>query len=197
MRLAIRTPRLNIADPPVRRSGTAIARVPRELPVTEPFFLATWAAVPSATTYRRAAGARPHVHEPVIGRAHHLLVVLDHEHRVAEVAQAVEGGDELLVVALVEPDGRLVEDVEHADELRADLRRQPQPMSFAAESVEATVELEVADADVLEERQTLADLLDDPLADQTLGLGDSSPSRNSIARVTEPRPARGCSCRRR
>ena len=35
------------------------------------------------------AGARPHV-DQVVGRAHHLLVVLDHEHGVAEVAQPLE-----------------------------------------------------------------------------------------------------------
>jgi hypothetical protein len=39
-------------------------------------------------------------------------------------SQPLERRDQLAVVALVEPDGRLVEDVEHADELAADLRRQ-------------------------------------------------------------------------
>ena len=77
------------------------------------------------------ARARPHVDEPV-GRAHHLLVVLDDEHGVAEVAEPLERADQPAVVALVEPDRRLVEDVEHADELRADLRREPQPLRLAA-----------------------------------------------------------------
>ena len=77
------------------------------------------------------ARARAHVDEPV-GRAHHLLVVLDDEHGVAEVAQPLERSDELVVVALVETDRRLVEDVEHADELRADLGRQPQALRLAA-----------------------------------------------------------------
>ncbi len=62
------------------------------------------------------ARARPHVDEPV-GRPHHLLVVLDDEHGVAEVAQPLERADQPAVVALVEADRRLVEDVEHADEL--------------------------------------------------------------------------------
>ena len=77
------------------------------------------------------AGARAHVDEPV-GAAHHLLVVLDDEHGVAEVAQPLERADQPVVVALVEPDRRLVEDVEHADELRADLRREPEPLRLAA-----------------------------------------------------------------
>ena len=116
------------------------------------------------------AGAGPHVHE-MVGRAHHLLVVLDDDNRVAEVAQPLERPDQLPVVALVEPDRRLVEDVEHADELRADLGREPEPLRLAArERRRRAVELQVPDADVVEERQPLADLLDDPRADQLLGL---------------------------
>ncbi len=117
------------------------------------------------------ARARPHVDEPV-GGAHHLLVVLDDEHGVAEVAQPLERADQPVVVALVEPDRRLVEDVEDADELRADLRREAEPLRFAAgERQRRAVERQVADADVVEEGQPLADLLDDPRADQLLDLG--------------------------
>ena len=117
------------------------------------------------------ARARAHVDEPV-GAAHHLLVVLDDDHRVAEVAQPLERPDQPVVVALVEPDRRLVEDVEDADELRADLGREPQPLGLAAgERRGGAVEREVADADVVEEGQPLTDLLDDPRADQLLGRG--------------------------
>jgi hypothetical protein len=70
------------------------------------------------------AGAGAHVHE-VVGRAHHLLVVLHDQHGVAEVAQPLERPDQLAVVPLVEADRGLVEDVEHADELAPDLRREP------------------------------------------------------------------------
>ena len=115
------------------------------------------------------ARARAHVDEPV-GRPHHLLVVLDDKHGVAEAAQPLERVDQLAVVALVQADRGLVEDVEDADELRADLRRQAQPLRLAArERLRRAVELEVADADVVQERQPLADLLHDPVADQLLG----------------------------
>jgi len=63
----------------------------------------------------------------------------------------------------VEPDRRLVEDVEDADELAADLGRQPQPLRLAArQRRRRAVEVEVADADVVEEGQPLLDLLDHP-----------------------------------
>ena len=64
--------------------------------------------------------------------AHHLLVVLDDDDGVAEVAQPLERADQPGVVALVEADRGLVEDVEDADELRADLRREPEPLRLAA-----------------------------------------------------------------
>ena len=66
------------------------------------------------------AGARADV-DDVVGHPDRVLVVLDDEHGVAEVAQAVERVDEAAVVALVQADRRLVEHVEHADQAGADL----------------------------------------------------------------------------
>ena len=57
----------------------------------------------------------PHVDE-MVGCPHRPFVVLDHQHRVAESAEPIERGDQLLVVALVKPDRRLVEDVQNAHE---------------------------------------------------------------------------------
>src|SRR5690606_21482091 len=67
------------------------------------------------------AGARPEIDE-VIGRADRLLVVLDDDYGVAEVPELLEGGKEPLVVALMEADGGLIQDVEHAHQARPDLR---------------------------------------------------------------------------
>ena len=77
------------------------------------------------------AGAGAEIDE-VVRRAHRLLVVLNHDHGVADVAQPLERRDELLVVALVQSDRRLVEDVEHADQRGADLRGQADALSLAA-----------------------------------------------------------------
>src|SRR5690606_37540684 len=64
------------------------------------------------------AGERADVHDPV-GGVEGVLVVLDDDEGVAEVAQPLEGRDETLVVALVQADRGLVEDVEHAHQSRA------------------------------------------------------------------------------
>ncbi len=129
------------------------------------------------------AGARAHVDEPV-GAAHHLLVVLDDDDRVPEVAQPLERVDQLVVVALVQADRGLVEDVEDADELAPDLGREAEPLRLAAgQGRRGAVEVEVADADVVEEGQALADLLEDAVADQVLG-------RRQVERVHELERAR-------
>ena len=69
--------------------------------------------------------------DDVVGQADRLFVVLDHDDRVAEVAQTLEGRDQSTVVALVQTDGGLVEHVEHADEVATDLARQTDPLGLA------------------------------------------------------------------
>jgi hypothetical protein len=104
------------------------------------------------------AGAQPHVHH-VVGGADHVLVVLDHQHRVAEVAQVVQRADQALVVALVQPDAGLVEHVHHARQAAADLAGQPDALRLAArQRVGAAVQAQVGEADVVEELQPRADL---------------------------------------
>ncbi len=117
------------------------------------------------------ARRRAHV-DQVVRRAHRALVVLDHEHGVAEVAQPLQRRDQPLVVALVQADRRLVEDVEHADERRADLGREPDPLRLAtAQGGGRPLHRQVADADVVEEAQPLLDLAQDQPRDRAVGLG--------------------------
>ena len=117
------------------------------------------------------AGAGTEV-DDVVGGADRALVVLDDDHRVAEVAQPLERPDQLLVVALVQADRGLVEDVEDADQAGADLGREPDPLRLAAgERGRGALQRQVADPDRVEEAQPLADLADDQAGDRALGLG--------------------------
>lgn len=61
------------------------------------------------------AGAGPEI-DQMIGFEDRLLVMLDDEDGVPEIAQALQRLEEARIVPLMEPDARLVEDVEHADE---------------------------------------------------------------------------------
>jgi hypothetical protein len=79
--------------------------------------------VPECTTCRRARRARADVDDPV-GGADGVLVVLDDDERVAEVAQRDERLDERRLSRWCRPMRRLVEHVEHAVE--------PEPICVAS-----------------------------------------------------------------
>ena len=61
------------------------------------------------------ARARPDVHNPV-RRVHRVLVVLDDNQRVAQVAHFFQGVNELHVVALMQANRRLIQNIQHAHE---------------------------------------------------------------------------------
>ena len=77
------------------------------------------------------AGAGTDVDDPV-ALADGLLVVLDDEHGVAEVAQPDQRVDQPAVVALVQTDRRLVEHVQRADQAGADLAGEADALRLAA-----------------------------------------------------------------
>ncbi len=77
------------------------------------------------------AGGRADVHD-MVGAADRVLVMLDDEHGVAEVAKVPERLEEARIVLLMEADRRFVEDVEDAGEARADLRGEADALALAA-----------------------------------------------------------------
>src|SRR5690606_37264810 len=85
---------------------------------------------------------------------------------VADVPEPLERADEALVVAGVQTDRRLVEDVEHADQRGADLGGEPDALSLsAAERRGPSLEAEVAEAHVGEGAEPAAHLADQALGD--------------------------------
>lgn len=117
------------------------------------------------------AGARAHVDHP-IGAADHVLVVLDHDDAVAQVAQVLQGADQPVVVALVQADGWLVQHIHDAGQARADLAGQPDALGFAArDRIGAAIQRQVVQADIVQEAETGLDLAHDALRDLLLGAG--------------------------
>ena len=111
------------------------------------------------------ARARPHV-EHVVGLSDGLLVMLHHDHGVARVAQVLERRKQPVVVALVQPDGRLVEHVEHTGEPRADLGGQPDALRLAArQRARGPRKRQVFQPDIVEEPEPFPDLLEDRARD--------------------------------
>ena len=117
------------------------------------------------------AGPGADVDDMVRGR-HGLFIVFDHDQRVSEVAQAVQRLQQLGIVPLVQADARLVQDVQHAHQLRADLRGQADPLALAAREGPCRARQgQITEAHAVQEVQTAADLLDDLAGDQLFPLG--------------------------
>ena len=90
---------------------------------------ADFAAVDDLAAVDSRAGAD--VDYPV-GGAHGVLVVLDYYQRVSEVAQTSQRCYQLIVVALVKSDGRLVQDIKHAGKGASYLRCKAYALALAA-----------------------------------------------------------------
>ena len=77
------------------------------------------------------AGAGAEVDDPV-GARHQFVVVLDDEQGVTFIAEREEGFDESVVVAGVQADGGLVENVKDAGQVGAELGGQADALGFTA-----------------------------------------------------------------
>ena len=164
-------------------------------------FASTSATVPSAITSPPCLPAPGPEVDQVVGGADRLFIVLDDDHRVAEVAQPHQRREEPRVVALVQADARLVEDVQHADQARADLRREPDALRLAArERFRAAVQREVLEPDVHEEAQPLAHLLEHRAGDVGVEPGPARRAkrnrerRSRSRRSPRARRTRRCCC---
>ena len=106
-----------------------------------------------------------------VGLAKGVLVVLDHHEGVAEVGKFAQRFEQSGVVALVQPDGGLVQDVHHAGQPGADLRGQADALAFAAgQRVRLAVQREVVQANAVEEAEPGFDFLEDLAADEEAAL---------------------------
>ena len=98
--------------------------------------------------------------------------MLDDKHGVADVAQTAEGVEQLVVIPLVQADGRLVEDIQNADEARADLRGQPDTLAFAAGKRGGRArKRQITQAHRLQKRQPGANFAHDLLGNDGHGAG--------------------------
>ena len=115
----------------------------------------------------------------IVRLTHGVLVMLDNDQRVAEVAQTLHSGDQLVVVALVQADARLVQHIQNARQRAADLCRQPDALAFAAgQRCRPAGQRQVAKTHALQKAQTLLDFLKNGRTDALiLGADLSSPDK--------------------
>src|SRR6185503_11201463 len=97
------------------------------------------------------AGARPDV-DHMVGEPDRIFIMLDDDDGVAEIAQARQGFEEAGVVALMEPDRGLIEDIEDAGQSRTDLRGEPDALALAARKrARDARQIKIVEADVDQE----------------------------------------------
>ena len=126
------------------------------------------------------AGAGTDV-DDVVGAGDRVLVVLDDQQGVALVAQVLERIEQDAVVARMQADGRFVEHVAHALQVRAQLAGQPDALRLAAGQRRcAAVERQVGEADVDQEAQPRRDLGHDVAGDLGFASREGDASRASV-----------------
>ena len=70
--------------------------------------------------------------------------MLHHHEGIAPRAQFFQGVEQVLVVSGMEPDGGLIEHIQDAAEIRPQLSRQPDPLTFAtAQGDHTAAELQI------------------------------------------------------
>ena len=110
----------------------------------------------------------------IICLAHHLLVVLHHNHRVPHVAQLFQRPNQPLVVPLMKPDARLVKDIQHIHQPRPYLRRKAYALALPArQTVRRAVQRQVTQPHALHKLQPLAYLFHYRLCHRQLRRGQS------------------------
>src|SRR5712692_9195133 len=109
----------------------------------------------------------------MVRRHHGFCVVLDHHHRVAQVAQAEQGLEQAPIIALVETDRRLVEDIEDADEAGTDLRGEPDALAFSSgQRGGRPIQRQVIQTDVDEKPEPLANFFQDAMGYHQFALSE-------------------------
>ena len=112
----------------------------------------------------RSPGPGPDV-EDAVGREHDLRIVLDHDQRVAGVAQPLHHADHAAHVARMQADRRLVEHEQRVDQRGAERGGEIDALHFAAgQRARLAVEREIAEADIVQIVEARADL-----AEQQIG----------------------------
>ena len=128
----------------------------------------------SCRNHVSAVNARTGAHiDHVVGSANRILIVLDDDNGIADIAQALKCLDQAFVVALMKTNRRLIQNVQNAHESGADLSCQANALGLTAgKRRRGAIERQIIESDIDQKTQTLQDFLDDAAADKLLALGE-------------------------
>jgi len=102
-----------------------------------------------------------------------IVVMFNNQDSIPQIAQPFKRIQQAGVVARVQPNGRLVQYVQHTHQARADLRRQADALCFAArQRGGCALQREVIQPHIHQETQARPDFLQNPLGDFLLPAGE-------------------------
>ena len=108
--------------------------------------------------------------ENMVGGENRVGIVLHHQQRVSQVAQAFQNLNQAVGVARVQPDRRLIQHVERAHEVRTQRRGQLDALRLAAgKRGSQPVERQIVEPDFVEESQALLDFFQNFVGDRGFG----------------------------
>ena len=112
------------------------------------------------------ARRRADIDQPV-GAAHGFQVMLDHEQRVARRLQALQGFEQRFAIGRVQTGRGFVQHIDHAEQLRAQLRRQAQALQLAGRQGRRTaLQRQITEAQVGQGADPLQQVLGNALRGQ-------------------------------
>ena len=115
-------------------------------------------------TFQSSPGTE--VAEP-IGLAEGVFIVFNHQEGVSKVAEFSQGLQQSVVVALMEANGRFVENVHDAGQATTDLRGQANALTFSTrKGVGFSVQRQIIKTDAVKKPKTAFNFLDDFRADE-------------------------------
>jgi hypothetical protein len=118
----------------------------------------------------------------VIGATHGGLVVFDHHERVTPFLKILECCEQLLVVTGMEPDRRLVQDVEDAGQVGAELGGEPDSLGFSAgECWNRPCKLQIAKPNLTQKGEAFGDLGQDIAGNESGGTGEPESSKTRVS----------------
>ena len=108
--------------------------------------------------------------------------MLHHDQGVAQIPQLQQGGQQAVVVALVQADARFIQHVQHPREARPDLGGQPDPLGFPArEGHGRPIQAQIIQPHIQQEAKPQPDLPQHQLAD--LDLAGAEQGLTGLARA--------------
>ncbi len=104
--------------------------------------------------------ARPQI-DDMIGLANGVFIMLYHDHRIAQIPQALKRFQKPVIVPLMQANRGLIQHIENTGQPAANLAREPDPLGFAARQGSArAVEVQVIQPDIVKKAQPLVDFFE-------------------------------------